>query len=95
LINVFTPKPYLGSTSLCTTSDNDQIILCGHNNFVVINFIFSKDKFKKKLIICHFVSLVLFYTLDLHSKISMKVRFIKKVYNKIQINKKYKKYIYI
>jgi hypothetical protein len=29
---------------LCTTNDDDLIIFCEHNNFVVINFVFSKDK---------------------------------------------------
>ncbi len=38
---------HLGSMLLCTTSENDWIIFCGHNNFVIINFVFSKDKFYK------------------------------------------------
>ncbi len=28
---------------LHTTSDNDYITFCEHNNFVIINFVFSKD----------------------------------------------------
>jgi hypothetical protein len=35
---------YLGFALLPTTSDNDYIIFCGHNNFLVINFLFSEDK---------------------------------------------------
>jgi hypothetical protein len=41
--NIITSS-YLGSMLLCTTSDNDLIIFCGHNNFVEISFFFSKDK---------------------------------------------------
>jgi hypothetical protein len=33
----------LGFVLLHTTGDNDLIILCEHNNFVVINFVFSKN----------------------------------------------------
>jgi hypothetical protein len=39
-------------------------------------------------IICHFVSLIFFYILDLLGKMPMKVQFIRNDYNKIHFKKK-------
>jgi len=54
---------HLGSTLLCMTSENDWSIFCGHNNFVVINFVFSKDKFYKFHYISFFFQLIIFFIL--------------------------------
>ncbi len=54
----------LGFVLLRTTSDDDQIILCGHNYFFVINFFFSKIKFCK-FHYMSFCSINIFYILDL------------------------------
>jgi hypothetical protein len=51
---------YLGSALFHTTNDGDYIILCEHNDFVIINFVFSKDFFWGKFLYMSFCTINIF-----------------------------------